>query len=182
VDKAVHFHLDTSVRVSGESFFFPAAKPSHTTHSPTKRTRLALSFSSSYDDSILMRRSKRVQSGVGGGDGGGDGGDGGGRQVLGESGRRQSHHRDDTNEIKKSSECSSSKRARISRDHTANDNGEFVERESPHGNSARRKRDFRSCGYPPILNSTIILSWGGRSRLTRSLVVTKASWGNEKEI
>ena len=78
-----------------------------------------------------MRRSTRIQSGDGGGDG-----DGGGMQVLGESGRRQSHHRDDTNEIKNSSECSSSKRARISRDHTANDNGEFVERESPHGNSA----------------------------------------------
>jgi hypothetical protein len=31
------------------------------------------------------------------------------------------------------SECSGSKRARISHVHSANDNGEFVERESPHG-------------------------------------------------
>ena len=78
-----------------------------------------------------MCRSKRIQSGDGGGDGGGGGG--GGRQVLGVSGRRHGHHRDDTNEIKNLSECSGSKRARISRVHSANDNGEFVERESPHG-------------------------------------------------
>jgi hypothetical protein len=66
-------------------------------------------------------------------DGGGDGG--GGRQVSVVPGGHGLHY-NDTNEIKNSSECSSSKRACISRDHTANDNGEFVERELPHGNSA----------------------------------------------
>ena len=108
-------------------FFFPTTHPQQSGRirpCPSRRRTTG---------SILMRRSTRMQSGDRGGDGGGDGG---GMQVLGESGRRQSHHRDDTNEIKNSSECSSSKRARISRDHTANDNGEFVERESPHGNSA----------------------------------------------
>ena len=113
--------------------FPPPAKPS-TQHTPQQSGRgRPCTSRSRTTGSILMRRSKIIQSGDGGGDGGGGGG---GRQVLGVSGRRHNHHRDDTNEIKNSSECSSSKRARISRDHTANDNGEFVERESPHGNSA----------------------------------------------
>ena len=132
VRQFILFHFGYSF-VSLCLFSFPPAKPS-TQHTPqqSERDRPCPSRRRT-TGSILMRRSKIIQSGDGGGDGGGGGG---GRQVLGVSGRRHNHHRDDTNEIKNSSECSSSKRARISRDHTANDNGEFVERESPHGNSA----------------------------------------------
>ena len=136
VCKAIHFVSFWVQFCFTVSFFFlsrPPAKPS-TQHTPQQSGRVRSCPSRRRTTgSILMRRSKIIQSGDGGGDGGGGGG---GRQVLGVSGRRHNHHRDDTNEIKNSSECSSSKRARISRDHTANDNGEFVERESPHGNSA----------------------------------------------
>ena len=89
VRQFILFHFGYSFVSLCLFFSFPPASPTQHTPQQSGRGRPCTSRRRT-TGSILMRRSKIIQSGDGGGDGGGGGG---GRQVLGESGRRQSHHR-----------------------------------------------------------------------------------------